>query len=300
VFGIAILIDEAGDDRYVNDTAGAGWAQGIGVFGAGLLLDRGGNDTYLGQKLVQGVGGPAGAGLLSDTSGRDEYVADGPHFPSSYGEPGVHASMSQGFGYGIRGYAPGGIGALYDFSGDDRYTVGEFGQGSGYFQGLGILHDDAGDDGYAGARYAQGAAAHQAAGILVDGGGDDIYLGRGPACQAGAWDQSVAMLVDRAGDDVYLGHALAQGAAAHQSFAVRMDLDGADRYACEEPCLGMSADNAYHYDTASVFSFAAALDQGGKPDTYSPPRPEAWSMRTGVVTTDAPAASDCCGVFWDE
>jgi hypothetical protein len=299
-FGIAILIDEAGDDRYVNDTAGAGWSQGIGVFGAGLLIDRGGNDMYLGQKLAQGVGGPGGVGLLCDTSGHDVYFADGPHFASSYGMPGVYAAMSQGFGYGIRGYAPGGIGALYDYAGDDRYTVGEFGQGSGYFQGLGILHDDAGDDGYTGARYAQGAAAHQAAGILVDARGDDVYLGRGPACQAGAWDQGVAMLVDRAGADVYLAHGLAQGAAAHQSFALLVDLDGADRYACEEPCLGTSADNAYHYDTASVFSFAAALDQGGKPDTYSPPRPEAWSMRTGVVTTDAPAASDCCGVFWDE
>jgi hypothetical protein len=300
LFGVAILIDEAGDDRYVNDTAGAGWSQGIGVFGAGLLIDRGGNDMYLGQKLAQGVGGPGGIGLVCDAAGNDVYLANGPHFPSSYGVPGAHAAMSQGFGYGLRGYAAGGVGALYDFAGDDRYTVGEFGQGAGYFQGLGILHDTAGDDGYAGTRYVQGAAAHQAAGILVDDAGDDVYLADSSAAQAGAWDEGAVMLIDRAGDDVYLAHKLAQGSAAHQSFALLVDLGGADRYICEEPCLGTSADNAYHYDTTSVFSFAGVLDRGGKPDHFSPPRPDGLPLRTGVVMSGAPAGSECCGVFSDE
>jgi hypothetical protein len=300
LFGVAILIDEAGDDRYVNDTAGAGWSQGIGVFGAGLLIDRGGNDMYLGQKLAQGVGGPGGIGLVCDAAGNDDYLANGPHFPSSYGAPGAYAAMSQGFGYGLRGYAAGGIGALYDFAGDDRYTAGELGQGAGYFQGLGILHDAAGDDGYAGTRYVQGAAAHQAAGILVDDAGDDVYLADSSAAQGGAWDEGVAMLIERAGDDVYLAHKLAQGSAAHQSFALLVDLGGADRYLCEEPCLGTSADNAYHYGTTSVFSFAGVLDRGGKPDHFSPPRPDGLTLRTGVVMSGAPAASECCGVFSDE
>jgi hypothetical protein len=300
MFGVAILIDEGGDDRYVNDGAGAGWSQGVGFFGAGLLVDRGGDDDYQAQKLSQGVGGPGALGLLSDTSGNDSYVANGPHFPSVYGQPGVFAGMSQGFGYGIRSYAPGGIGALYDFAGDDRYSVGEFGQGSGYFQGLGILHDAAGQDWYTGSRYAQGAAAHQAAGILIDESGNDWYEGLGSACQAGAWDESVAMLIDRSGDDTYAAFRLAQGSAAHQSVAVLIDLAGRDRYSCEAVCLGLGGENTYHYDEERVFSFSVLIDAGGEADSYSQPRADNELLRTGVTTNEDPASSDCCGVFSDD
>jgi hypothetical protein len=300
VFGIGILIDEAGDDRYLDDGAGAGWSQGVGFFGAGLLIDRAGDDVYQAQKLSQAVGGPDALGLICDASGNDSYVANGPYFASVYEEPGVFAGMSQGFGYGIRGYAPGGIGALYDFAGNDRYIVGEFGQGSGYSQGLGILHDAAGQDWYTGSRYAQGAAAHQAAGILIDESGDDFYEGLGPACQGGAWDQGVAMLIDRTGDDTYSAKALAQGSAAHQSVAVFVDLDGRDRYACEAPCLGLGGENAYHLDSDRVFSFSLMMDAGGKADNYSQPRADGELLRTGVTTNEDPASSDCCGVFSDE
>ena len=41
---------------------------------------------------------------------------------------------------------PGGISALFDLGGDDRYEVGGFEQGCGYFYGLGVLHDGAGRD----------------------------------------------------------------------------------------------------------------------------------------------------------
>lgn len=300
VFGVAVLIDSAGHDRYVNDGPGAGWSQGIGVYGAGVLIDRAGDDRYEGQVLAQGVGGPAGLGLVVDVAGDDVYTANGPHFPSAYGTAGVFWGLSQGFGVGLRGYAAGGVGALYDFSGDDAYAVGEFGQGTGYFQGLGILHDAAGDDGYAGSRYAQGSAAHHAAGILVDEAGNDAYACSGPAAQAGAWDMSVAMLIDHAGEDNYTAVGLAQGSAAQQAIAIRLDLSGADAYSCTGSCLGRSGDNVYHYDETGVFSFSAAIDLGGARDGYPETLPNDALRVTGPAAPERSADSGCCGLFLDE
>jgi len=300
LFGVAILIDEAGNDQYINDTPGAGWSQGTAVYGAGLLIDRAGDDVYQAQILSQGVGGPGGIGLIVDTEGNDTYTANGPHFPSRYETPGVAAGFSQGFGRGIRGYAAGGIGALYDFAGDDRYAVGEFGQGTGYSQGLGILHDAAGNDQYLGSRYAQGSAAHQAAGILIDDAGNDTYTCSGPAAQGAAWDQSSAWLIDRGGDDTYSASGLALGSAAQQAVAAFMDLDGWDTYACASPCLGASGDNTYRYDADKIFSFSVFIDRGGKSDRYPRLRPNNETVRTGTLKPEQPASSECCGMFVDE
>ena len=300
LFGVAILIDDSGDDRYVNDTPEAGWSQGVGFYGAGVLIDRGGDDRYEGQVLAQGVGGPRGIGVIIDSSGNDTYTANGPHFPSRYGTPGVFTGLSQGFGLGIRGYSAGGIGAIYDLAGDDAYSVGEYGQGSGYFQGLGILHDGAGNDRYLGSRYAQGSAAHQAAGILVDDAGADSYACSGPAAQGAAWDMSAAMLVDRAGDDTYQAGGLSQGSAAQQAVGIRIDLDGRDTYSCAGLCLGRSGDNTYHYDEDRIFNFSASIDRGGKMDAYPEPSSNDELIRTGVLVPDQPASSECCGLFLDD
>lgn len=300
LFGVGILVDEAGNDLYINEKPQAGWSQGAAVYGAGVLIDRSGNDVYQAQILAQGVGGPGGIGLLVDAEGNDNYTANGPDFPSRYETPGVYAGLSQGFGWGIRGYAAGGIGALYDFAGDDRYSVGEFGQGTGYFQGLGILHDASGNDRYVGSRYAQGSGAHQAAGIVVDDSGNDVYQCNGAAAQGAAWDQSAAMLVDREGDDSYSATELAQGSAAQQAVGVLIDRDGRDTYLCSGTCQGESGDNTYQYDASKVFSFSALIDRGGKADSYSRPRPNNAAVRTGTINPVSPASSRCCGMLVDE
>lgn len=300
VFGVGVLVDESGNDQYVNDTPAAGWSQGAGLYGAGVLIDRGGDDVYQAQILSQGVGGPVGVGLIVDASGNDIYTANGPHFASAYQTPDVFLAMSQGFGFGIRGYAPGGIGAIYDLAGNDRYSVGEFGQGVGYFQGLGILHDAAGDDQYIGSRYAQGSAAHQAAGILVDESGNDSYMCAGAAAQGMAWDQSVAMLIDRAGNDSYSGNVLAQGSGAEQAIGILIDLDGQDTHQCLTPCLGQSGDNTYHYDEDKVFSLSVLIHRGSENDTYPEWRSNGELRRTGTLRFEDAASSDCCGLFFDE
>jgi hypothetical protein len=299
LFGIGIIIDRGGNDTYENSGPGAGWSLGAGFYGAGLLIDLGGDDTYLGQVLSQGVGGPRGFGAIIDAGGSDLYRANGPHNPSAYATPGVFLGMSQGFGYGIRGYAAGGLGALFDLGGNDRYEAGEFSQGGGYYFGLGILHDFGGHDLYYGNRYGQAFAAHQAAGLLIDDAGDDAYWSITAASQAGAWDQSAAMLIDRAGNDTYRADGLAQGSAAMQAVAVLIDGEGADVYtAAGEASQGQGGGNEYHYDADKAYSFSALLDLGPGLDRFTRGRGAGKATATGAAAGQ-PGASTYHGVFFD-
>jgi len=299
LFGVGMIVDRKGKDRYVNTSADAGFAQGVGYWGAGILLDLAGDDSYVGEKLVQGVGGPRGFGLLCDVAGNDEYHANGPSFGSVYGTAGAFVGMSQGMGYGIRADAAGGVGALFDLAGDDKYDVGEFGQGCGYFFALGVLHDVAGDDVYTSQRYGQGTGAHQAAGILVDGAGNDHYSCKQVAFQGGAWDQTIAWLLDRGGDDVYTGFGLGQGAAAEQAIGVLVDCAGKDKYDSPQ-AQGESGGNDYHYSECGLFSFSVLLDLGGAKDEYSTGRLNGATTKTGARNDAKPEASNLYGICIDD
>ncbi len=301
LFGIGVLIDEAGNDRYENLGPDSGWAMGTGFYGCGLIIDKAGSDEYLGEKLVQGVGGPRGLGMIIDGRGNDIYKANGPNFGSVYGTPGVFVGMSQGFGYGIRGYAAGGLGAIYDMSGDDRYEAGEFSQAGGYYFGMGIMHDAAGRDLYMGNRYGQAFAAHQAIGILVDDAGDDVYWSMTAASQAGTWDQCIGMLIDRAGNDVYRCDGLGQGAASQQALALLIDLDGTDTHIAGGTTLGTSGQDVYHADSG-VYSFSALIDLGQDADIYPAGRPgiaNNSAVSTGTRNDEHPEQSSLHGIFID-
>lgn len=301
LLGLGILIDRGGNDRYENTGPASGWSIGAGYYGAGIVCDLGGDDVYAGEKLTQGVGGPRGFGAILDGGGGDLYRANGPAFTSAYGTPAVYLSMSQGFGYGVRGYAQGGLGAIWEFGGDDRYEGGEFSQACGYFWALGIIHDFAGHDVYYANRYSQGSAAHQALGLLVDESGDDTYWSMTAASQGAAWDQSIGMLIDRAGNDSYRAGGLSQGSAAQQAIGILLDLSGGDRYSAYAPAQGESGGNEYHYDEWKLFSFSSLLDLGGGADSYtSPGRAPGAPVRTGAVNTANPSASNAWGLFSDE
>lgn len=301
LFGIGIILDRAGDDTYDNRGPRSGWSLGAGFYGAGLIIDLDGRETYHGEKLVQGIGGPRGFGAIIDRAGDDAYSANGPNFPSAYGTPGVFLSMSQGFGFGIRNYAAGGVGAIYDLAGDDRYDAGEFAQAGAYYFALGILHDAAGRDSYSGARYNQGFSAHQAVGFLIDDAGDDVYRGTTAATQAGAWDQSIAWLIDRAGNDRYTCDGLGQGAASMQALALLIDLSGDDEYAAASATSvqGESGSNTYHFDRDKILSFSALLDLGGRDRYSAPDRADGRKRSTGSTNNDRPAESARWGVFID-
>lgn len=301
LFGLGILLNHSGDNQYLNLGPGSGWSTGVGFYGAGLIIDLAGNDTYHAEVLSQGVGGPRGFGAIIDAAGDDSYKANGPNFPSAYGTEGVFLSRSQGFGYGVRSYAAGGVGAIYDLAGDDRYEAGEFAQAGGYYFGLGIIRDRRGNDTYIGNRYGQAFAAHQAGGILIDEDGDDTYQSMTAASQSGAWDQCITMLIDRRGNDTYKADGLAQGAAAMQSIAILIDLDGDDRYEGRGRSIqGHSSNDTYHYHTSGVFSFSALFDLGGGDDFYSSKRDNNTREATGQLREDNPAESTLHGIFVDK
>lgn len=294
LFGTALLIDRGGDDVYV----GGAWSLGAGVYGAGVLVDLGGgSDAYLGQFLCEGVGGPRGLGALIDDGGRDLYRAVGAQ-TSLYDTPTVSSALSQGFGFGYRHYASGGIGLLCDLGGDDRYEAGEFAQGGAYFHALGVLFDADGRDLYAGNRYGQGFGVHQAFGALIDGGGDDTYWAMTAADQGAGWDIGAGLLLDRAGDDSYQADDLSQGAAAQQAFAFLVDLAGDDRYSARGGAVqGASGGNEYHFDRTKAGSFSLLMDLGGGRDIFSAGRANSATAVTG--TTGAPKMSGLSGVVVD-
>lgn len=302
LFGVGIILDRAGDDTYDNTGPDSGWSIGAGFYGVGLVIDQSGRDTYRAEKLSQGVGGPRGIGAILDQAGNDLYQANGPNFPSAYGTPGVFLGMSQGFGFGIRGYAAGGIGLIDDASGNDQYIAGEFSQGGGYYFGLGMIRDHAGNDLYHGNRYGQAFAAHQAIGILIDDQGDDTYWSMTAASQSGVWDESITLLWDKQGNDAYRADGLAQGAAAMQALAIFIDSEGTDRYSVNPGAvLGQSSNDTYHFDTARVHSFSCFMDLGSSDDIY----PGALRTNNSTIITGKPNDADLAnatlhGLFIDQ
>ena len=151
LLGIGALVDEGGDDVYQVREAG----EGAGYFGAGLLLDAAGNDRYeLLSGDGQGYGGPGGIGILADRSGDDVYYAEslpekaGKDRADYHSDQKIVGSNAQGVGMGRRGDVSdghtwaGGLGALIDIDGNDKYSAGNFSQGVGYWFGTGLLYDE--------------------------------------------------------------------------------------------------------------------------------------------------------------
>ncbi|MHC4609322.1 MAG: hypothetical protein ACYS7M_03125, partial [Planctomycetota bacterium] len=154
-FGLGVCADLGGNDEYFVKYSG----QGCGYFGIGLLLDCAGDDGYKLYADGQGLGGVAGVGVLADRSGDDTYEAV--RDSNVTGRPSYHSpdenvtvSNAQGCAMGRRGDGAdghswaGGLGALIDSQGNDKYTAGNWSMGTGYWFGMGLLHDGAGDDEY--------------------------------------------------------------------------------------------------------------------------------------------------------
>ena len=236
-FGVGILVDVAGDDKYVgkdfcqgfalfgvglvfdkagNDTYnGQSMCQGGAAFGVGLLCDRNGHDQYISSRFSQGLGLTKGVGVVIDDVGNDQYIAGGKF--EDFRDPGrSFQSFSQGFGLGIRPDetiigASGGIGLLFDEKGNDSYYGDYFGQGSSYYFSLGVLYDKDGNDQYHAGRYSQGTGVHSTVGILMDDAGDDIYNTYFGVSQACGYDTAIGFIVDSAGNDYYKSKAMSQG-----------------------------------------------------------------------------------------
>ncbi|GMV53294.1 MAG: HEAT repeat domain-containing protein [Chlorobi bacterium] len=228
LFGFGILHDIAGNDFYI----GGQNTQGTGIFGIGILADNAGSDMYHAHSQAQGFGGTRGAGMLVDLAGNDQYVASSPvvdvlryndHF----------TTFAQGAALGNRPHASGGIGILYDATGNDTYVCDIFGQGVGYWFGLGALLDDAGHDKYLAHQYAQGSGVHFATGILVDSAGNDVYSSHGVS-QGCGHDVALGLLCDVSGNDSYAVESLSLGGGNANAISIFTDLDGSDLYAARD------------------------------------------------------------------
>lgn len=123
--GIGVLVDGAGDDRYICGVFG----QGVGYwYGLGLLSDGAGNDVYEGVWYVQGSSAHFAVGVLEDVSGNDRYVAT--------------MNMAQGAGHDFS------LGWLIELGGDDAYRAPNLSLGGGNANGIGIFWEASGDDRY--------------------------------------------------------------------------------------------------------------------------------------------------------
>ena len=210
-FGVALLVDDDGCDRYL---AGAGrsdtdrhddrflsLAQGFSIgqrpfVGGGLaaLVDRRGNDVYIADVYGQGAAYWYAAGLLLDGGGHDSYQV------FQYGQgSGIHLAA----------------GLLADADGDDRYAGSTLTQGNAHDFGVGFLFDRRGNDFYSADTFSQGRAMNNALGALIDGGGNDVYAARDPASCQGIGNEGghrdygcLGLLLDLGGEDQYSARAV--------------------------------------------------------------------------------------------
>jgi hypothetical protein len=192
---------------------------------------------------------------------------------------------------------------LFDASGDDTYSSGYAGQGSGIF-GTGVIYDMAGNDRYSSFGNSQGSGTY-GAGVLVDLAGDDEYRTYKYG-QAYGGTRGCGILLDAAGNDAYLANMedhfngglygpthhvhFVQGSAygrraditdGHSwagGYGLLVDGAGDDEYAAD--CYGQG--NAYWH------SIGMLVDKGGD-DTY----------RAGQYS-QASAPHFACGILQDD
>ncbi len=286
LFGAAVAIDAGGDDVWRADFAGPA----AGIWGAGWLEDRAGDDVYISRAMGQGAAfaglgalidaegqdrfeigwygqgfaGWRGFGLLLDRAGHDGYFAGGRE-PDHERNPDRFMSLAQGFAIGIRPFAGGGVGALIDLAGNDRYLAEVYGQGVSYYYSAGFLLDGAGHDRYDVHHYGQGCGIHLSLGLLVDFAGDDRYVG-GTLAQGAAHDFAVGGLLDRGGDDTYIATRHAQGHGMNNALGWLLDAGGDDVYDGRDAETTQGVGNTGGIRDSG--SLGLLLDLGGR-DRYS-------------------------------
>lgn len=228
-FGVGVLVDRDGDDHYYSTLE----SQGAGLSGVGILYDRKGNDEYESISFSQGLGAPGGVGLLYDESGDDQYTlgeSSPVRFPASQDST-KNVSMGQGAGFGYRaghlinGGSTGGIGFLIDRNGSDNYLATIFAQGTGYWYGTGVLADRAGNDRYQAYWYGQGVGAHFGSGILLDRIGDDQYLVEKQMGLGSGHHFGTGIMIDFNGSNRFSACTLCQGAENASGHALFMAPD---------------------------------------------------------------------------
>ncbi|MGA1194240.1 MAG: hypothetical protein ACO3ZG_07675 [Kiritimatiellia bacterium] len=286
LWGVTAIMEAGGDDLYRADYAGQGaaffgasWfedrsgddayrarahAQAAATVGYGMLIDDAGNDAYEVGFYGQGFGGVMGWGSLIDREGHDRYLA-GNDLPDHDRNPERFLSLAQGFSFGMRPHAGGGVGALVDLEGNDTYMADVYGQAVSYYYAAGFLLDAAGHDTYSMYQYGQGCGIHLSHGLLADLGGNDTYSGF-ILSQGSAHDYAVGMLLEHGGNDTYTGDHHTQGRALNNAFALLLDRAGNDGYFARQRDGGQGIGNNGGF--RDYGSLAVLVDAAGA-DVYS-------------------------------
>ena len=265
--GSIISIDKQGWDTYIAGSR----SLGAGHLGVGILINIGGNDYYYGTMFTQGIGGTLGFGALMDFKDgiwNNDCYNSGGKWTDSLRDQNDYYAMSQGFGFGLRPSIAGGIGMLFDESGNDKYNGGVFSQGVSYWYAMGILLDLEGNDFYNSCWYPQGSGIHFSVGFLYDESGDDSYFSkRGPGQGAGH-DYGVGFFVDRSGNDYYSVDG-GNGMGRANSVGVFVDSRGNDRY--ERKGYSNYGSSHHNFEDRGSGNIGIFLDAGGH-DTYADPK----------------------------
>ena len=201
--------------------------------------------------------------ILRELGGDDSYFAGGQYLDEPL-HPEHYMSMSQGFGFGWRSSASGGVGFLFDACGNDEYYTQVYGQGASYWYAFGLLYDVTGHDAYQLYHYGQGAGIHLSVGSLIDRRGEDSYTAYHAPCQGSAHDWAVGVMLDGGGMDTYnIPDGNGWGFSIANAFSLFLDRSGPDLYSVGNPSQGFGgALHARGYGGLAIF-----LDLGGK-DRY--------------------------------
>jgi len=257
VLGVQMHLDADGDDSY----RGGNFSQGAGLAGISILMDRSGNDSYSAHAMSQGFGSTLGVGVLADYAGADLYYLGGKYLHAPL-MPDDYRTMGQGMGFGLRPHLAGGLGFLYDKSGNDKYMGGVYAQGVGYWYATGLLIDEGGNDVYNAIYYPQGSGIHMASGILYDHEGDDAYYSRHGPGQGAGHDWSFGLFIDAAGNDAYSIEG-GGGLGLTNSLGIFVDKSGNDRYERKH-----EQNYGYANFSRSTGGIGLFLDAGGE-DRYA-------------------------------
>lgn len=172
---------------------GTRYIQGVGIFGLGAFTnDQGTEARYRTQLYGQGVGFTRGIGLFIH-QGSNAILQAGLVDPDPR-EPLGATSLSQGVGYGPRGYAGGGLGLCLLRGDGISVESSYFAQGAGYWRAAGSFYLQGNSSRIKARRYDQGSGVHSAAGFFMLKGNDNkvVNWGVGPAY---GWDASIGWAI---------------------------------------------------------------------------------------------------------
>ena len=247
-YPLRIVIDLHGDDTYSHRQA---VGPGAGVFGLGVLMDQEGNDLYV--QGVEPARGRVRQALLSNDSLKPGIRWVDPALVYGGERP---ASLDCGFSFGASFF---GIGLHIDRKGNDTYLVDKWALGAASAPGVGVLADESGDDWYIAALQSVGTGFNKGVGILRDAGaGEDRYqcwgvyrskyktggytgfgigagsgwrttgMGKMPGRQC--FIGGIGVVTDTGGDDIYIGSTWGLGTGFMAGIGMLVDGSGNDTY----------------------------------------------------------------------